>query len=206
MQVHAALCISSFCGLLIVGTFLPRYIPKKKAVWFFSHWLTQGLGSIIAVCGVVFGFVMTPIHFDTSSLSRGGHAILGMVVFILLLLQIVLGIVSSSGGRYEQYVGWKYPLPRLFPELMHWWNGRLLLVGAAIAAFMGFFDESVYAFVYVGFAVYLCAVVAFIVLMEMYTRAAAVAVQQDDLEGNSTSSDVPLQQSTATGEYVRLRE
>jgi hypothetical protein len=200
--VHASLCIVAFACLLVLGSFLPRYTPKKKAWWFFGHWLVQGIGAALGVAGAVVGYAMTPVHFNLNSVSKGGHAILGTVVFGGLILQLVIGLISSANSRYRQLVGWEYPTPRLFPEITHWWLGRIVLASGIIAILMGCYESNVYAFVYVCFALYLCGLIVFIVLMEIYVRV------RHDLNSTrhfgSHDFDNELTETASTEEYTRM--
>lgn len=128
---HGVLMFISWGILLQFGAIFARYAkPLPNALWFKIHRIVQFGGFGIAVAGFILAIVMTtPPHFATTS----GHAQVGLTVMILGVIQIAVAIFRPNPAN----VGQNKSIVRVLWEFSHWWIGRLSLILAVVAIFLG---------------------------------------------------------------------
>lgn len=128
---HGALMFISWGIILQFGAIFARYAkPLPNALWFKVHRIVQFGGFAIAVAGFILAIVMSkPPHFQTTS----GHAQVGLTVMILGVIQIVVAIFRPNPAN----VGQNKSIVRVLWEFSHWWIGRLSLLLAVVAIFLG---------------------------------------------------------------------
>jgi hypothetical protein len=177
--VHGIVMSVAFLCLLPAGVVIPRYVSKQKAWWFPAHWLIQTTGLVLVFAGFGVGVGMnTNGHFSTTSRTLGFHSISGAIAMLMLVFQACLGIFTCTCGRFQQLATGHDLIPRVVPEQIHWWVGRLSLLVGLVCVFLGLYEESVYGFVYVGVVLYLVGVCVLIVLSEMYSRASQIRIAE----------------------------
>lgn len=128
---HGVLMFISWGVMLQFGAIFARYAkPLPNALWFKIHRVVQFAGFGISVAGFILAIVMTsPPHFDTTS----GHAQVGLTVMILGVIQIAIAIFRPNPAN----VGQNKSVVRVLWEFSHWWIGRLSLLLAVVAIFLG---------------------------------------------------------------------
>jgi nitrite reductase (NO-forming) len=145
----------------LTAALLPRYGRVLGGwVWFIAHIVLAVLALLLSIAG----FILTTVrqtqlgrtHFNSA------HGVLGLMVFILAMIQPLIGLVShftfdkdrkrvSVVDRIHQAVGW-------------------ILVPFAIATCYVGLDahDMVNANLWIGFSVWLASVISFIGVMEVY--------------------------------------
>jgi hypothetical protein len=123
---HGLLMLTSWFMLMIPATFLARYMKALMPQWFKYHWRIQAAGTLMAYAGALIAFVAMDYRVATSN----PHTIIGLVMILMLLVQIILGYLSNA-------LWFEGKPPAVYPDKLHWWNGRLLLVGGAVNCLLG---------------------------------------------------------------------
>lgn len=113
---------------MIPPVFLARYMKFLLPGWFKIHWRLQAIGVLLAVIGVVLAFIAMEYRLDVS----GGkmHVLVGLILMIMLAVQVLLGYLSNA-------TWFEGKPPAIYPDKLHWWMGRLLLVGGAVNCCLG---------------------------------------------------------------------
>jgi len=161
-EVHGMLMIMGWF-FLALGAFVARYgrwIPPGD-VWFHAHRIIQYLGFGISMAGFVVAFCMNTTHFKTVY-----HAQLGVTITTLCVLQVLSAFFRphppSKTNPEKTSV-------RVAFELFHWWNGRILLVLAAVQLYSGIVLIGWTASV-VPYAVCIGIIVLAVIVGEIVTR------------------------------------
>lgn len=128
---HGALMFASWGVLLQFGSAFARYAkPLPNAMWFKVHRIVQIAGFVISIAGFILAIVMTKgKHFNTTS----GHAQVGLTVMILGIIQVALALFRPNPANLGQVKS----IVRVIWEFLHWWMGRIALVLAVAAIFLG---------------------------------------------------------------------
>jgi hypothetical protein len=69
-------------------------------------------------------------HFDV--VDSNPHQLVGLIVMILTAMQPILGFVAD-----RMFVANRFEVP-VFPDRVHWWLGRLIIVAAFVNIYLGF--------------------------------------------------------------------
>ncbi|KAL8306044.1 hypothetical protein RB597_003331 [Gaeumannomyces tritici] len=132
---HAVVMIFCFVGLLPLGVLMLRV-----GEWVRPHGITQG----VAVVGIIVGFglgVHVSGRYNRSKDFNSAHQVIGILVFIFLLAQFVIGFLHHRNHRKSQSQA-EVPVPTPKKTLnlrpVHIWLGRSVMVMGIINAFLGF--------------------------------------------------------------------
>jgi len=131
---HGILMAVGFFILMPVGILVARYY-KNLAKWFEVHAFL--MFSAVALISAAFGIIVNAVHKDFPHSDKYGnlrlqvHSAIGLAVYILLLIQYILGFVT-----HKMYVPGRAG-PPVFPDKVHWFTGRLTLTGAIVNGFIG---------------------------------------------------------------------
>ena len=111
-----------------LGIFIARYMKSKLGHnWYRLHVFFMGFCTIMLTLGsfVLIFLYQRPPHFSNSI-----HAVLGLVVVIVCVIQGVLGFLSNL---------WFDPDRMSVPviDMAHWWVGRLVFVAGIINSYLG---------------------------------------------------------------------
>lgn len=151
-----------FC--MALGSFIAFTVPKNQVWWFPAHWIIQafaGLLMMIAFFVIIAYYQNTAaVHFRTNSRTMGAHAILGIITICFVIMQIVLGIVADRVWHSEHKKTGAFPEPKAFPDMLHWWLGRSILVLAIIVVFLGITEMGYGWPFYIGWMIWCVLVIA----------------------------------------------
>ena len=118
---HGILFFVGWAVVAPIATFIARFLKAKLGhKWYFLHrGLMGGVLSVLVIIAFALGVAavsqrQSP-HFD------GGHQILGLLIFILIWFQAVLGAIINRLWRPERT---KVPIH----DKVHWWLGRILIL------------------------------------------------------------------------------
>lgn len=128
INLHGAMLWVAWVLSPIVGIFIARYAKDSlNHNWYRLHMAIMGITTVIlGLAGVILIFLYTtPPHFDST------HAIVGTAIIALMLVQVVLGFVSNHMFDPD-----RTSIPAV--DKVHWWLGRLLLLGGIGNCQLGF--------------------------------------------------------------------
>lgn len=169
---HGVLMFVSWGLILQFGSIFARYAkPLPGALWFKVHRIVQFAGFGISVAGFILAIVMTkPPHFKTSS----GHAQVGLTVMVLGIVQIAVAIFRPNPAN----VGQNKSIIRVLWEFSHWWIGRLALILAVVAIFLGLTSIRAPIGFTIAWSVIVAISVLAVVCLELYRKFAIDRPQQ----------------------------
>jgi Eukaryotic cytochrome b561 len=96
-KVHGLLMAISF-GVLVpiaIGSSLLRHVLKltNKGLWFQIHRFVMGVAALCVVCGFAVAVVAINKDGDEAEHFEEGHSSIGLVIFVLVLVQALTGIL-----------------------------------------------------------------------------------------------------------------
>ncbi|ORY65457.1 uncharacterized protein BCR38DRAFT_368758 [Pseudomassariella vexata] len=156
--VHAIMMIFCFFGLMPFGILILRVGGFVR--W---HAINQGLALIGVTVGVALGIHIS-FFYNRSKNFNDPHQIIGLVVFILIFGQLVLGFLHHRFYKKTQQP------TKLAP--VHVWLGRLLIVLGVTNAFLGFpfAQNSKRNYILAGLVIFIFPVVAILILTKSFIR------------------------------------
>jgi len=139
--------------LVIPMVLIARYYKKSLPTWFSLHWMVN----VLALLLISVAFILVLIAKGTVVATP--HSIIGVLVFILSLLQGILGQVANKMW-YEGKV------PGLFPDKLHWYLGRLVVALAITNTYLGIdlFGGNIVS--YILFSCFIVLTLVFAVFLE----------------------------------------
>ncbi|KAH8202957.1 hypothetical protein TruAng_002903 [Truncatella angustata] len=157
-QAHAVIMIFCFVGLFPFGILVVRL-----GNWVRWHAVNQGLAAI----GVIIGFglgVHISSFYNRSKGFGDAHQVIGILLFILVLGQFVLGFM-----HHRIYKKTQQPT-KLAP--VHVWMGRVIIPVGVINAFLGFrFAQSPqYNYILAGLVIFFFPVFALILITKKFIQ------------------------------------
>eukprot|EP01104_Vermistella_antarctica_P012056 TRINITY_DN3430_c0_g1_i3.p1 TRINITY_DN3430_c0_g1~~TRINITY_DN3430_c0_g1_i3.p1 ORF type:complete len:734 (-),score=183.04 TRINITY_DN3430_c0_g1_i3:6-2207(-) len=130
-KVHGSLMAISWSLFIVVAVVVARFLKRFK--WWFPVHIAL---AVVGLLGVVAGLVVIIIGVEN---DEGGsrhfnnvHSWFGLAVIVLSAIQPILGVVAD-----RMYKPGRDKVP-VFPDKVHWWLGRFLLVLAAATTLLGF--------------------------------------------------------------------
>ena len=116
--VHGGLMGSCWMGLVPLSIFVARYLKSHLGKWWFRVHLVLGL---LILATATSAFIVIQVGFYKPIPYNKPHVILGLITFICLFLQSILGfVIDRLYSPDRQEVPWR--------DRLHWWFGRLLLL------------------------------------------------------------------------------
>lgn len=135
-RIHGILASLTFIGLFPLGALSLRLLPGRWAFW--THAILQVAGWVVFVAAAALGFVMVRSVRVPMSDGEGWliydprtkfHPIVGIVVFILVVGQPLLGWLHHRKYQIEGH--------RTAVSYLHIWNGRALMVMGIVNGGLG---------------------------------------------------------------------
>jgi hypothetical protein len=121
VQLHAVLMVSAFIVLMPFGIFVATYL-KAFWWWFPLHVMVMSIALLTALGAFIIALLMTVGgHF------LSWHAKIGLATLCLSSIAPVLGVLADRLWDPDRKG------PPLWPDVIHWWTGRLSVAGAATA-------------------------------------------------------------------------
>lgn len=117
--------------LVPIGIHFAAHERQLGDVWFYTHVRVMLAAFVLILVSFIIIVVATSPgpHFDCT------HAICGLVVVIVTVLQILLGyVIDKVFNEKRTSVPWH--------DRLHWWTGRLLFVLAIVAISLGLNEYS----------------------------------------------------------------
>ncbi|EGG13698.1 cytochrome b561 / ferric reductase transmembrane domain-containing protein [Cavenderia fasciculata] len=125
VDYHAAFMTVAFGLLMPFGVFVGRYL-KAHMWWFPLHIIIQSIATIFAIIGFSLALKMVGgLHFTTV------HAIMGFITLCLMMLSVLFGALS-----HFLWDPLRKKIP-LFPDIMHWIGGRLVVLCGIVTIILG---------------------------------------------------------------------
>jgi len=180
LSIHGSLMMISWSVLVIPTIILARYFKKKLPSWFTFHWAVN----LLALAATVVAFILAryglfpflPSKFSSafhqknsfsffSNVGLGyfpihAHSIIGIMTIVLSMIQGVLGQVANKMWREGK-------LPSLFPDKVHWYLGRVILVLAILCIYLGLNKFGGDITSYILYSVHLALTIAFVIFLEV---------------------------------------
>jgi len=122
--LHGSLMVFSFVICMSFGIFVARFL-KDYHWWFPLHILVQVIGVLGSISGLIVAIVMTKNHFSNV------HSWFGISVLGLGILSPAIGLASHLVFNPQ-----RESIP-IWPDQIHWWIGRLTVVGSYVTIFLG---------------------------------------------------------------------
>lgn len=124
---HGLMMAIGWAILVVAGIFVARFLKNIMGVWWYrAHVGLMMFNVVLSI--IAFGLIVAVTedgkHFKNS------HQIIGLVVFIAVILQSILG----------QYINLMWNPTRVgvpWHDQLHWWLGRILAVLALVNIFLG---------------------------------------------------------------------
>jgi hypothetical protein len=123
-QLHGAMMFVAFAVLMSFGVFVSRFL-KDYYWWFPLHWLLQTFAVVLALAAFVIILVATDDHFSNV------HSWFGFSALALAFTSPFLGWAADL-----VYDPGRSSVP-LWPDLLHRTTGRLALIVAYVAIYLG---------------------------------------------------------------------
>eukprot|EP01104_Vermistella_antarctica_P018435 TRINITY_DN6824_c0_g1_i1.p1 TRINITY_DN6824_c0_g1~~TRINITY_DN6824_c0_g1_i1.p1 ORF type:complete len:1026 (+),score=195.67 TRINITY_DN6824_c0_g1_i1:129-3206(+) len=125
-RAHGAMMIVGWACFAPVGVHAARFLKAHTAWWWPLHWITQALNLVatLAGAGIIF-WEVGRLNFASA------HERIGILVVFLSVVTSVLGIVAHF--RYDP----SRESPPIFPDRIHWWCARLLMILALVNIGLG---------------------------------------------------------------------
>ena len=123
---HGILMIVAWFVCTTAGIYVARFTKEDLGVWWFRlHWGLMLLGLLFTIVGFAVAVAAKPSrHFS------GFHEALGLVVFLLSIVQTILGqVINVMFNPYRTGIPWY--------DRLHWYQGRLLYGMAVVNVFCG---------------------------------------------------------------------
>jgi hypothetical protein len=134
IHIHHFLMAIAWELLVPASIFVSRYLKTRLGHnWFRLHSL---LAFLTFAC-TLSGFIVIEVTFDEGIPYQSAHVILGLIVFIGMFLQIILGLTIHFLYKADRTVTPWY-------DQLHWWSGRVLLIVSWVAIPMGVWLYSDY--------------------------------------------------------------
>ncbi|ROW07461.1 hypothetical protein VPNG_07131 [Cytospora leucostoma] len=125
LLIHGILACLAFVILFPLGAILLRLIPGRWS--FHAHWVVQMLALVLYIAAFALGVAMVRgIRLPgggggfLSNPSTNYHPIIGIIVFILLIIQPLLGIVHHRNFKVLKR--------RTLSSHLHIWDGRVAII------------------------------------------------------------------------------
>ncbi len=185
--VHGALMATAF-GITMMLAVAFATIPKSHKWWFPAHWVLNAVSACLILAGELFivifslsfskfvsAFVIALVfqngnHFSTTtSVTRGAHSILGMIVISFVCCQVVLGVAINALWQRQYKAGSGAVPEKTLGDIAHHFFGRAILLLAVITLFLGLVEIQSPWFFYLIFGLVLVAWVAVFVCL-LYLR------------------------------------
>ena len=133
IHIHHFLMAIAWELLVPATIFVSRYLkPRLGANWFRVHVV---LAFLIFAC-TLSGFIVIQVTYNNIP-YQSAHVILGLIVFIGMFLQIILGgVINYLFDKDRTSIPWY--------DQLHWWFGRVLLIVSWVAIPMGVWLYSKY--------------------------------------------------------------
>jgi hypothetical protein len=130
IRIHGYVMIYAWIVCPIVAIFIARFLKDKLGHW----WFRLHVGIMLFGCGGgTLGAILILLLFKSGphfTSSPSFHPLLGLFVFIIMVLQMILGVISDkmwTPGR-SQVPWW---------DKLHWWAGRIVVLLALLAIWTG---------------------------------------------------------------------
>jgi len=88
---HGVMMGTAFALLFPIGLLFARYGKAEGGFWFKVHFFCQIYASIIGLVGIIIGYSMPEVQFQTRF-----HAQLGTVIFVITFIQVVMGLLRPD--------------------------------------------------------------------------------------------------------------
>eukprot|EP00211_Chloroparvula_japonica_P006332 CAMPEP_0119125740 /NCGR_PEP_ID=MMETSP1310-20130426/4912_1 /TAXON_ID=464262 /ORGANISM="Genus nov. species nov., Strain RCC2339" /LENGTH=412 /DNA_ID=CAMNT_0007115841 /DNA_START=24 /DNA_END=1258 /DNA_ORIENTATION=- len=175
--IHGNMMIIAWVLLAVWSSMLPAYMKKTLDVW----WFYAHIGMNIAI--LVLSLLATGLIFYMHQLEGESHV---HNLHQLYGYTILLGVVVQSGLGVWSHVWWNpnREVVPLFPDKIHWWFGRVLIVVAWCNVILGLqkFGEKWNALSYTLLYLWFALVAAYVVIFEIYEERT-----------KSESADLPVE-------------
>lgn len=179
---HAVLMSVGVAVFMLCGVLVATFLSRGVSNWVPLHIILQVLSVVLVIVGfsLVVAFVSerSPwgAHFDlnpyTAGPTKGAHQFIGLFLFIAIMLQALLGLVTVLVGQGK------------LPDKVHWWFGRFVILLSIAQVFLGIAEFSLPVWVYGVYAAYygLVLILAIVLFIRFYRG------------NNSSSSSVQLRE------------
>lgn len=126
---HGTLMMLAWVLLGTANTYVARYLKPLGDVWFRAH---VAVGFAIAVgCVTALWVIVAHVQADGESHFESVHARTGLALLLFTVLQLALGYLAHA--RYNA----ARPHAPIYPDRLHWYLGRGLLVLSYATALLG---------------------------------------------------------------------
>lgn len=167
-----------------IAVLYARYGKAHAPTWFKVHMWANIVSYLVSIGGLIAAIV----YFAGFKLDRA-HNIMGLVIMILATLQALYGLLRP----HVPAKGDAKSIPRIIFEVVHSWQGRILLVAATVNIFLGLMEIMAPMEFFYAFGAYVVFVVVLIIILELYKRC-----RSDTYQLAETSSPIKIEMPTLT--------
>jgi len=125
---HGVLMGVAYAIVFPLGLMIARYGKGRADWWFKGHFFLQNYGLILMIIGVCIGYTLPALQYNSFTY----HAILGTIIWVLTLVQVVMGYL-----RPHKEPGEDITPQRMVFEFFHHWLGRSILILAIVQIIAG---------------------------------------------------------------------
>ena len=135
VKLHAILMLFAWIWLATLAVVTARYMldPIGKQ-WPLVHIGLAGVAIFLTLFS--FGIIINAVMSTGTGHFNSPHKFLGLMLFLSLFVQIALGAHSYFSYNSEREV------PPVFPDKVHWWLGRSIMVLAITNIFCGLWEYA----------------------------------------------------------------
>lgn len=120
---HGVFMLLAWVALATPSMFIARFLKDLGRPWYLLH---RALLNVVLAFTLI-GFVLITVEraLVSGNYTSVPHSYIGIIIVILTIVQVVFGVLSNRLWSPDR-VG-----TPVFPDMIHWWLGRALLLGGA---------------------------------------------------------------------------
>jgi hypothetical protein len=170
---HGVMMFFGWCVLFPAALFVARYYKKQMQHWFYLHVLLVSAGALFVI--IAFGIAVEMVKGTGSEGFTTKHSRLGVLVFLVMFLQCLLGIIA-----HLKYIPTREAVP-LFPDRLHWYTGRVVVILAMTNCLMGLYLFESGAGMMIALIVYLLSLVGIAKMFERLHKESQMPISSGAL-------------------------
>lgn len=165
IKIHASLMTITFLLLIPIGIFFSRFGSKNLSRWVKIHMVLMLSAATFPLLTAFLCayFATTPDNFTSN------HTKIGFTIFLLIWIQIFLGLVNHIIYCYRTKRN-NVPLTRPWHNYIHIWLGRIIFFLGICNIPIGLKLYDVPIFYYILYAIWTFILICLLIILEVYTR------------------------------------
>jgi hypothetical protein len=161
---HGVMMATSWGLLIPIGIILARFFKHIGHAWFVLHTAVNTVAVALTLVAFIIAIVMAEEDFTQSRAVAATHAWFGLFVVIGATLQIPVGVLADRLWSPDRV---KTPI---FPDIFHWWVGRITLALSSITVILGFFALEISIVWVIIFIIWILIVIGSFITLEKFGK------------------------------------